>query len=90
MSTILNVLRNKRRVVTASLFITAATSALAVYGGHYASITIPGSILAQAAVPVGVSTMQQMLLIIWSEVSGQQKPETSKSETSNVTTLERK
>jgi len=85
MKSLLNVLRNKTRLVTASLFITATTSALAVYAGHYASVTVPGSILAQAAVPVGVSTVQQMLFIILSELSGHPK-----SETSNITTSERK
>jgi hypothetical protein len=85
MSTLLKKLRNKTHLVTATVFITAATTSLAVYAGHYISAAVPGSVLAQAVVPVGASTVQQMLLIIWSEVSGHAKPQTS-----SITTSEEK
>jgi hypothetical protein len=69
MKTLLGGLKHKTRLVTSSLFITAATATLAVYAEHYANVNLPGSVLAQA-VPVGISTVQQMLVIIWAEFSG--------------------
>ena len=58
----------KHKAITAStaLLITALTTSVAVYAGVHINATAPGSVLAQA-VPVGVSTVQQMLLMVWTE-----------------------
>jgi hypothetical protein len=61
-------LKHKTFTITSSLFITAITTAVAVYAGVHISASAPGSVLAQA-VPVGVSTVQQVVLVAWSEFS---------------------
>ena len=62
-------LKHKAFTFTTTLLITAMTTAVAVYASVHIHASAPGSILAQAAVPVGASTMQQMLLMAWSEFS---------------------
>ncbi len=69
-------LKHKTLMITASLLITAVTTAFAVYAGARISMVAPGSILVQA-VPVGVSTMQQMLLLLWAEFSSHPKTQTA-------------
>jgi hypothetical protein len=61
-------LKHKTFTITSSLLITAITTAVAVYAGVHISANAPGSALAEA-VPVGVSTVQQMVLVAWSEYS---------------------
>ena len=60
--------RHKALSITSTLLITAFTTTVAVYAGIHVNASAPGSFLAQV-VPVGASTMQQMLLMAWSEFS---------------------
>ena len=60
-------LKYKAFMVTSTLFITAVTAAVSVYASGHITIPTSGSVLAEAAVPVGVSTVQQMLTLAWSE-----------------------
>jgi hypothetical protein len=62
-------LKHKALSVTSTVLITAFTTGIAFYAGIHLHISQPGSVLVQAAVPVGASTMQQVLLMAWSEFS---------------------
>ena len=62
-----NKLKHKAFSFTSTLFITAVTAAVSVYASSHISVPASGSVLAEAAVPVGVSTVQQMLTMAWSE-----------------------
>lgn len=62
-------LKHRALSITSTLLITAFTTGVAFYFGLHLHATQPSSVLAQAAVPVGASTMQQVLLLAWSEFS---------------------
>jgi len=62
-------LKYKALSITSTVLITAFTTGIAFYIGIHLHTSVPTSVLAQAVVPVGASTMQQVLLLAWSEFS---------------------
>jgi hypothetical protein len=71
-------LKHKTLLMMPTAVITAATTALAVYAGTRINAIAPGSFMAEA-VPVGMSTVQQVLVMAWSEFSGHFKETASTS-----------
>ncbi len=61
-------LKHKTLLMIPSVLITAVTTTVAVYVGARIGVNAPGSLL-ELVVPVGASTVQQVLVTAWTEFS---------------------